>query len=258
MPVKLRSPLMILSRVDSETVLISRTRQLSLNLLRYQSTYTFPESAVHPKSKRGGKVKQVSRRAACTLQSVQTAKAQAQAQMEVPLRTRKKYRYHPLPSVPSTQHIEANDMCTELLYSGYRPLFLDSTALERGLLAAKEQASFTQSASPTGSTFYEIAMKLEDPACIWANSATGLEKYTEWDNIPYSVANSLKPFVPPSSGGHAAVKAAAGGSARALDVLLTVQNLLSKNKTSEGGNARGGRKKPVLTVLDMKKDSEES
>ncbi|CAI5338725.1 ASB_HP2_G0054010.mRNA.1.CDS.1 [Saccharomyces cerevisiae] len=150
-----------------------------------------------------------------------------------------------LPRVPSTSHLKQSDMTTNVLYSGYRPLFINPNDPK-----LKED---------TGSTLYEFAMKLEDlnePLSPWISSATGLEFFSEWENIPSELLKNLKPFHPPKE---------KSMNTNELIHVSAKRNTLVDNKTSETlqrkmdefSKRRGkGRKKSVVTLLQMKKKLE--
>ncbi|CAI4053041.1 hypothetical protein SKDZ_16G1160 [Saccharomyces kudriavzevii ZP591] len=157
--------------------------------------------------------------------------------------SRKKRRdFSWLPRVPSTSHLKHSDMTTNVLYSGYRPLFINPNDPK-----LKED---------TGSTLYEFAMKLEDlnePLSPWISSATGLEFFSEWENIPSELLKNLKPFHPPNEKAldtDELVNVIAKGNT----ALKNERNETFQKKMDEILKRKGkGRKKPVVTLLQMKK-----
>ncbi|SCU79775.1 LAFA_0B05534g1_1 [Lachancea sp. 'fantastica'] len=133
-----------------------------------------------------------------------------------------------LPKAPSTAHLNARDVSTSVLYSGYRPFFMKP-----------------QEKAPNESTLYEFAMKLEnlgDPL-PWISSATGTEFYGEWDNVPTDVIKRLKPFQPPPKRN----EAQAAASRKLLHEKLIEsekQKLINRSK---------GRKKPIIRLMQLRK-----
>ena len=160
-----------------------------------------------------------------------------------------KYKLYSLPRVPSTRHLDRDEINLSALYSGYRPMFINPKRIDA-------------SNNSNTSTLYEFSMKFDEPDSMWYNSATGLETFNEWDNIPNSVMRDLKPFVPPaplkkeklaetiSKENHiqsSSSPVVSGNGPLATDpaaLLEHVSGLLQK---------RGGRKKPVFTLIHTKK-----
>ncbi|CEP60141.1 Pet20p LALA0_S01e03950g [Lachancea lanzarotensis] len=146
---------------------------------------------------------------------------------------RPKWREHAdyswLPKAPSTAHLNARDVSTTVLYSGYRPFFMKP-----------------QEKAPNESTLYEFAMKLEnlgDPL-PWISSATGTEFYGEWDNVPTDVIKRLKPFQPPPK--NSTVQDAASRK-------LLHEKLVEREKDKLINRSRG-RKKPIIRLMQLRKD----
>lgn len=171
----------------------------------------------------------------------------------IPQLMNRKHKFHSLPRVPSTKHLDRNEINLSALYSGYRPMFINPR-------------HFDASSSNNTSTLYEFSMNLEEPNSIWYNSATGLETFDEWENIPNAVMKDLKPFVPPNASGLTREKknsehkqytrlhdpdpntegevSGVQLSADSAEILERMAGLLKKRK---------GRKKPVFTLIHSKK-----
>ncbi|CAI4054276.1 hypothetical protein SUVZ_16G1280 [Saccharomyces uvarum] len=225
---------------------------------RYQSSFTFLNNhSLLSKSQMKSKRRKGSKKAAyhrqppeheCPTPLIEQSEAIAKTD-STNIRashSRKKRRdFSWLPRVPSTSHLKHSDMTTNVLYSGYRPIFINPNDPK-----LKED---------TGSTLYEFAMKLDDlnePLSPWISSATGLEFFSEWENIPSELLKNLKPFHPP------------GEKAMDVDELTNVtakgntannneKNETFQKKMDEVLKRRGkGRKKPVVTLLQMKKKME--
>lgn len=135
--------------------------------------------------------------------------------------------YSWLPRVPSTEHIPREEFNSDVLYSGYRPIYIsEKNAKEDKLM--------------------QFAMKLEklgEPV-PWVSSATGQEFYSEWDNIPTEVVKDLKPFHPPNVN-MTPLKDNKSNDTLKREILVREQDKLI--------NRKKGRKKPILRVLELKK-----
>ncbi|KAG0671527.1 petite colonies protein [Maudiozyma exigua] len=161
-----------------------------------------------------------------------------------------KYKLYSLPRVPSTRHLDRDEINLSALYSGYRPMFINPKRIDA-------------SNNSNTSTLYEFSMKFDEPNSMWYNSATGLETFNEWDNIPTSVMKDLKPFVPPvpfkkekvvkptsnenlntQSSSPPATSGNGSLTADPAALLEQVSGLLQKKR---------GRKKPVFTLIHTKK-----
>ena len=158
----------------------------------------------------------------------------------------RKYKFYSLPRVPSTGHIDREEVNLSALYSGYRPMFFN-------------HKHFDASNNTNTSTLYEFSMDFEEPNPMWYNSATGLETFEEWDNIPNSVIRDLKPFVPPPA---ARAKPVAKQTEEVAQVDTTQtqqqQPLVADpaallEQMSGLLQKRKGRKKPVFTLIHSKK-----
>lgn len=150
----------------------------------------------------------------------------------------KKYDYSWLPRVPSTSYLRPRDMSSKILYSGYRPLFLNPDELK---------TSHEDTGANNGTRLYEFAMKLEElgEQSLWASSATGQEIYPEWDYVPMDLQKKLKPFNAPAPSN--VDKESQKNSLKRLKQEVYAQEkdkLLNRNK---------GRKKPILSLLHLRK-----
>lgn len=161
---------------------------------------------------------------------------------------KKVYDYATMPRVEQISDLKLKNMSTQVLYSGYRPLFIDP-----------EQKTSGQE----GKTLYEFAMKLEElqeNVSPWVSSATGTEFYSEWDNVPSEVVRDLKPFIPPQPLTKGA-KVAEEGEVPDFDGdgKFKKNNFFEKVQTLMNRNGKGGRKRPGVTVLKhLKKLKDES
>lgn len=143
--------------------------------------------------------------------------------------------YSWIPKVPTTKNIKQKDFVTKVLYSGYRPIFIDPEQIK---------------SENSGSTLYEFAMKLDGISEVspWMTSSTGLELYHEWDNVPLDQMKKLQPFHAPSiPQNHKDSKidvstASKQESKRIIDEKIA--SLIGRKK---------GRKRPVIGALQMKK-----
>ncbi|CAR28588.1 hypothetical protein ZYGR_0S02220 [Zygosaccharomyces rouxii] len=150
----------------------------------------------------------------------------------------KKYDYSWLPRVPSTNYLRPRDMSSKILYSGYRPLFLNPDELK---------TSQDGGNANNGARLYEFAMKLEElgEQSLWTSSATGQEIYPEWDYVPMEVQRKLKPFNAPAP--FNVDKEAEKNSLKKLKEEIYTQEkdkLLNRSK---------GRKKPIVSLLQLRK-----
>ncbi|SCV15021.1 probable Protein PET20, mitochondrial [Nakaseomyces glabratus] len=147
------------------------------------------------------------------------------------------YDYSTLPRVEQISDTKLKNMSTEVLYSGYRPLFFDVEPKN----------------SQEGKTLYEFAMKLEEfqeAMSPWVSSATGSEMYAEWDNVPGDVIKDLKPFTPPVVNSRK-LNGATGENANDFDEQGNFQKkaFFDKVQSILNRNGKGGRKRPGVTVL---------
>ncbi|SCV05822.1 LANO_0H15940g1_1 [Lachancea nothofagi CBS 11611] len=148
--------------------------------------------------------------------------------LEIRAKGRRTADYSWLPKAPSTAHLKHRDVCTSVLYSGYRPFFLKP-----------------EDQKQNDSTLYEFAMKLEglgDPL-PWISSATGTEFFGEWDGVPADVIKKLKPYQPPAQ--------------NLVDKDREARKLLHQEHVEQEKqkliNRSKGRKKPILRLLQLNK-----
>lgn len=94
-----------------------------------------------------------------------------------------------LPRVPNTSHLDMRKFRQDILYSGYRPL----------LLPIKDDANLTFRFDKSGYMKKSDLQAAPRPAPnnIWNNSALGTQRFSEMDNVPYSVVLTLMPFARP-------------------------------------------------------------
>lgn len=243
------SPLSRNNAISSGIVLTSRRFQSSFTFLSNQSLLS--KNQMKSKRKKGSKKAAYHRQppehehTAPLIKQNKTITKKEHSDVRGSHLKKKRSDFSWLPRVPSTSHLKQSDMTTNVLYSGYRPLFINPNDPK-----LKED---------TGSSLYEFAMKLEDlnePLSPWISSATGLEFFSEWENIPSELLKNLKPFHPPKE------------KSMNTDELIHIsakRNTLVDNKTSETlqrkmdefSKRRGkGRKKSVVTLLQMKKKLE--
>lgn len=156
------------------------------------------------------------------------------------MRKPKKHDYSWLPRVPSTGFLKPRDVSTKVLYSGYRPLFINPDKSDIGTEGGQG-----------GSTLYEFAMKLEDLSdqTPWMTSAAGMEFYSEWDNIPVELRKNLKPFEPPVSNENV--------EDTEMSALRKLKEEIYLNERAKLINRSKGRKKPVVTLMRLKKKLDE-
>ncbi|CCD27323.1 Pet20p NDAI_0K01320 [Naumovozyma dairenensis CBS 421] len=168
----------------------------------------------------------------------------------VNLQRKKVLNFSRLPKITPPSNLRHQDISMKLLYSGYRPLFIPN-------------GSFQQGQKNNGSTLYEFAMKLDEfkkdkNSTIWDTSATGVETFTEWDNVPESVIRNLKPFQKPTSPSHMTTtttsldeKLEVDGSLKKEFKKLQVEVFLKK-MTDILKRKSKGRKKPIVSLLQLK------
>ncbi|EDO18338.1 hypothetical protein Kpol_1013p9 [Vanderwaltozyma polyspora DSM 70294] len=149
-----------------------------------------------------------------------------------------KLDYSWLPKVPSTENLNHREIRTSALYSGYRPIYINSKG------SGKNKLSGTMK-NGVNSTFYEIAMKLENPS-PWMSSATGMELYSEWDHVPLDVLKDLKPFHPPE-------ETNSDPSNSDLESMNKLKNEVLAKERNKLINRTKGRKKPITRLLQLMK-----
>lgn len=219
---------------------IIKTSGFNRTIVRFQSMHSVPDS-INKKSL----VKNKRKLSNSSISASNSSTSTNTNESELPrLKSRPKYRYYSLPRVPSTSHLKPRDMSTTALYSGYRPLFINP-----------EEIGNNNSAT---STLYEFAMKFEEPNPVWSNSATGLESFDGWENIPVSILKHLKPFVPPNeielkheieSQENKNIASNTRLAADPHGFLKKVERILNKRK--------GGRRRPIVKLLQLKKNTED-
>ncbi|CAL9730041.1 protein Pet20p, mitochondrial [Monosporozyma unispora] len=188
MVVKFISPLLLTIPPLQLGSTLFNGNQIGFNLLkRYQYTLSYPRASKSFQSKSN---KKKLKRSSCTFQSANSITNPSSHTPLIKNRKKKMYRYPSMPRVDSTHGINLIDLHNQVLLNGYRPL----SVIQEGFVAPHDNNS---------STMYEVSLDLNhfqgiNPQNnIWMNSATGVEKYGEWDGIPLHVVNKLKPFVPP-------------------------------------------------------------
>ncbi len=93
--------------------------------------------------------------------------------------------YSWLPKVPETDYMNNSEFLTQSLYSGYRPVTIQSPNMNKP-------------SSSSNRDLYKISMYNLDNSypqpSRWSTSATGIESYPEWNNVPKKIANNLRPY----------------------------------------------------------------
>ncbi|GMM34257.1 Pet20 protein [Saccharomycopsis crataegensis] len=84
--------------------------------------------------------------------------------------------YSWLPKAPKLKSFSPRELRLQSLYSGYRPLFME----------------YRKNASKLDSSDGQLLLD-EEPS-VWSYSATEMDYYSEWENIPTNVSQQLKPF----------------------------------------------------------------
>lgn len=133
--------------------------------------------------------------------------------------------YRSLPRVPTTRFISAEELTSDILFSGYRPmvspvrenplnqvygkeqrgdLLWDMKENKGNEIQEKEEIPFMAGPMGTGGILSggvngtwrynpRIPNKLLQNA-LWSSSAMGMEYYPEWNEVPSKVCGELKPF----------------------------------------------------------------
>lgn len=86
-----------------------------------------------------------------------------------------------LPRVPLTSHLDLRRFRQDIFYQGYRPLLLPVSSEPAPVRFDKTGQGMFRTTAPN----------------MWNNSAVGLERFKEMDNVPYSVLAKLRPFQRP-------------------------------------------------------------
>ena len=224
-------------------------RLRSAGQVRYQSSFSFPSSQSLLQKGQLGKKKRSVRKlglgisdkkqynSGVTSAAQEAGGAVRDLKSEKAQTKKKVYDYSTLPRVEQISDTKLKNMSTEVLYSGYRPLFFDVEPKN----------------SQEGKTLYEFAMKLEEfqeAMSPWVSSATGSEMYAEWDNVPGDVIKDLKPFTPPVVNSRK-LNGATGENANDFDEQGNFQKkaFFDKVQSILNRNGKGGRKRPGVTVL---------
>lgn len=205
---------------------------------RSQSSFTFLNNHSLLQKDQVKQSKKKSRRSVFKADDEVERSQQKKMTVEISGRGRKQQRhdYSWLPRVPSTGNLKPRDMSMKVLYSGYRPLFINP-----------DEIKTSSEGSGTGGTLYEFAMKLEElgDQSPWVTSATGLEYYREWDSIPGELQKKLKPFTAPEQ--------AASDNVKNAEALKNLKEQLYLNEKAKILDRRKGRKKPVVSLLQLRK-----
>ncbi|AQZ10676.1 PET20 (YPL159C) [Zygosaccharomyces parabailii] len=217
----------------------TRNRHTWSGARRSQSSFTFLNNQSLLQKEQLKQAKRKNKKSVCKLEDDErkTQHIHKKPDMESHSTRPKRYDYSWLPRVPSTTYLRPRDMSSKILYSGYRPLFLNPEELKMS----------QESVSGNGTKIYEFAMKLEElgEQSLWTTSATGQEIYPEWDYVPPEVQKNLKPFNPPAPynvDGEAEQKA-----------LSKLKQKLYSQERDKLLNRSKGRKKPILSLLQLKK-----
>lgn len=207
---------------------------------RYQSSFTFLNNQSLLQKEQLKQAKRKNKKSFYRLEDDEYRTQHVQKKPEISSQSgkQKKYDYSWLPRVPSTSYLRPRDMSSKILYSGYRPLFLNPDELK---------ISQDGNGGNNGAKLYEFAMKLEElgEQSLWTSSATGQEIYPEWDYVPMDVQKKLKPFNAPApfNVDHEAEK-------KSLKKLRAEVYTQEKDKLL---NRSKGRKKPIVSLLQLKK-----
>lgn len=151
-------------------------------------------------------------------------------QSEVAVFKSVKNDYSWLPKAPSTNHLNIQDISTDLFFSGYRPLSINADDL-----LANEQ-------NPT--TLYEISMSIDDLNGVspWISSVTNSGQYGQWNSIPKQVLEKLNQLHP---------------TLRKFPNSNTQENhekcAVPQDSFSSQTKKSTGRKKPMISLLYKKK-----
>lgn len=205
---------------------------------RFQSSFTFLNNQSLLQKEQVKQSKRKNRKSIYKIDDEEERSHQRKRTVELSSHNKKlkRYDYSWLPRVPSTGYLKPREMSTRVLYSGYRPLFI-----------SPDDAKVSSEGTTGGSTLYEFAMKFEElgEQSPWMSSATGLEFYSEWDNVPADLQKSLKPFNPPeTSSREKNLKA---------DTLKKLKQQIYLKERDKILNRGKGRKKPVVALLQLRK-----
>lgn len=174
--------LKMLSQVTKRASSRLLKRNLGVATVRYQSNKT---ASVDEKTKAEvaakvakQKQKQSDKYNALSNQNLLSPKSQPSASKSKSTKPKKvTVDYSAIPKVPGTQYYTYKEIAYESLMDGHRPLLL---------FHRKEEPNLLLEAVNKTPTF-------------WSQSATGEQKFKEWEDIAYHQAVNLKPFEPPLS-----------------------------------------------------------
>lgn len=195
------------------TVLISR-RQFSINLLRYQSTFTKKKQVIWQSKRRNiynGRNEDLHKKNALSTSNLNCLMEQTDAfrqpnlQRHVQHHRHHRHRVHNMPQASSTQHMEPLALTTKALYSGYRPIFLNQDDLE-----SKTVYEFSMNLNNINDTLKDLTKTILKNNLV--NS--GVENYNFWEtdklkskhqndifawkNIPLELQEKLLPYRSPN------------------------------------------------------------
>lgn len=201
--------------------------QFSFTFLRYQYTLTISKTLVtRYKNKEKRRINGL-KRTTCTLQgykynpNIDIMKFQNKKRQKI-------FNYLPMPRVENVTCINPHELNMQILLNGYKPLpFIPKKDIDLTECTNNDNNGATITTSTTTdsgdnynnnnsinnicsttnkTTMLEISLNLNNLlssiSCnndrnIWMSSATGMEKYDEWNNIPLDIISKLKPYVPP-------------------------------------------------------------
>lgn len=189
--------------------------QFGIAFLRYQCTLTMPKSlAIKYKNKEKRRINGL-KRTTCTLQGykynpyIDIIKFQNKKRQKI-------FRYLSMPRVENIICMNPHELNTQILFNGYKPLPFtpkkdtDIIKFTNNGISSKSNTDSSSVSSPctttNKTTMLEISLDLNNLLSsisynndrhIWMSSATGMESYEEWNNIPLDVISKLKPYVPP-------------------------------------------------------------
>lgn len=203
---------------------------------RSQSSFSFLNNPSLLQKEQVKQSRRKNRKSICKVEDEPERPLQRKMTTDIKTEQKQKRDYSWLPRVPSTTNLKPRDMSMKVLYSGYRPLFIDP-----------DEVKTSAEGSKTGGTLYEFAMRLEELGgqSPWVTSATGLEYYREWENVPEEMQKKLKPFVAPEN--EQSGKDTSEGTLKKLNEQIYLQE---RDKVLNRGK---GRKRPIVSLLQLRK-----
>ena len=212
MVVTVISPLLKSPSYHIGSQFVTRNR-FGFTFLRYQYTLSIPKIlSLNYKYKNKNIYKRGInglKRTTCTLQGF---KYNPQLDI-IKFQNRKKkkiFKYSSMPHVENITGLNPNELNIQILLNGYKPLpFITKKDLNIIKYTSNGSRNTTTTATNNNNnntTMLEISLDLSNVLSgisyyknrnIWMNSATGIESYDEWKNIPLDIISKLKPFVPP-------------------------------------------------------------